>query len=199
MSVLHFWITINYPYKKVRTHGAYVGVIYLTVWMNQWQQSNHNKPVCSWLWRLECLRQEQIPDTKGRLKDVAMPVYWWNICWTMAEQLILYCNRFFFFFGHQENVGMCYLLCREKKSLVQFTLLVLLHRLVDVWLHTSSSTPSSRPYGKGPMSLWHWRHLPHYAKCCPTEGLVSMPPNKSLVTVSWQNETFQPPRKPTIY
>lgn len=87
---------------------------YLTVWMNQWQQSNHNKPVCSWLWRLECLRQEQTPDTKGRLKNEAMPVYWWNICWMMAEQLILYCNRFFFFFGHQENVGMCYLLCREK-------------------------------------------------------------------------------------
>lgn len=80
-----------------------------------------------------------------------------------------------------------------KKSLFQFTLLVLLHRLFDVWLHTSSSTPSSRPYGKGPMSLWHWRHLPHYAKCCPTEGPVSMPPNKSLVTVSWQNETFHPP------
>lgn len=124
---------------------------YLTVWMNQWQQSNHNKPVCSWLWRLECLRQEQIPDTKGRLKDVAMPVYWWNICWTIAEQLILYCNRFFFFFGHQENVGMCYLLCREKNLL--FSLLYWFFCIV--WL-MSGFTPPPPPHPPGPTGKVPW-------------------------------------------
>lgn len=126
-------------------------------WMNQWQRFHQNKPVCSWMWRSECLKQEETPETNGGQKKRK---------WCRSTD--------------------CYCICF----------------FCVVWSNSGFAPPPpppSRPYGKGPTSLWCWHHPPHYTNCCPTEGLVSMPPNKSLVTVSWQDETFQPLRKPTIH
>lgn len=56
--------------------------------------------------------------------------------------------------------------------------------------------PPSRHYGKGPMSLWCWRHPTPSFLITPTvvqlwDLFVSMPPNRHLVSASWQNETSE--------
>lgn len=80
-----------------------------------------------------------------------------------------------------------------------FHIIVSLSRhLFQLWLHTSSSSSPQalREPSHESAALTSPPPLPRYANCCPTEVLVSMPPNKSLAAVSWQNETLQPPPRP---
>lgn len=93
---------LNIPINRLELMGHTVyGCEFSTTtdtWMIQWQRSHQNKLVCSWMWRSECLKQEETPDTNGGQKKEVMQVHW----------LLLH--------------------------------LFLLRCLVQLWLHTSSST-----------------------------------------------------------
>lgn len=101
-----------------------------------------------------------------------MKVKWPDVCWMMAGQ----------------NVGA---LTRP---------LLLSCFFVIVWSSPGftpppPSSPTSTPYRKKSHEPVVLTSPPHYANCFPTEALVSMPPNKCLASVSWQNETFGAPQE----
>ncbi len=115
----------------------------------------------------------------------------WKWCMSTVKMFIL---LVFLLPSNAENVGaLIYIYFTGDKYLFHFTFLFLFHCLVPPWLHTSSSTHLQALREKSHESAV-LTSPPHHANCCPTEGLVSMPPNKSLVSVSWQSETLRPPR-----
>lgn len=92
---------------------------HLTVWMNQRQQSH--KPVYSGLWRLECLRHEQTPDTKMKPCQSSDETFvgWWLSNWFFiltdfsfsldSKKMLacVTCSRSAYFIGSFASSGRC--------------------------------------------------------------------------------------------
>lgn len=135
-------------------------------------------------WKLET-RSE----TNGGNKCV---ISHWFMLYTLIVFLLVFCQPSFV-----ENVDdLIYTSLKIYISLTSLSLpCVFFSCLVLLWLNTFSSSHHQALWEKSTMLT----SPSHYASGCPTEGFVSMPPNKSLVSVCWQNKPFRSLRKPTIH